>query len=156
MRPLFVGEAPSPSTDGRPGAAPLVGETGRRLAEWSGLSPAEFHRRTECVNLFDRLPRRWSARAARARATDVEFWHLIAPYQRTVVLLGRKVADAFAVESPDPFSCTERRAARLVVMPHPSGRNLFWNDRRHVWAAMALLREILGQPMPAEPSRLPL
>src|SRR5688572_21051722 len=89
MRPLFIGEAPSRSTS-RPGSAPLVGESGHWLAAWAGLSPAEFRRRAELVNLFSELPARWDHRTAHSNIVGV----LAGQGARTVVLLGDKVRRA--------------------------------------------------------------
>ena len=67
---------------------------------------------------------------------------------RLVVMLGVRVSDAFAeatrvhvgplgVGRAEPVPGT---GIRLVSLPHPSGRNLLWNDRGKVGLARALLR----------------
>jgi uracil-DNA glycosylase len=159
MRPLFLGEAPSPSTDGRAGAAPLVGETGRRLALWAGLSPADFRVRARCLNLFDRLPQRWSQTAARREAEwlwacltqDRE--EVLATYgmhltdlredTSMVVLLGNRVTRAFGLTHLPLFRVTQTGGPPVATMPHPSGLNRYWNEPAHVAEAERFLREMM-------------
>lgn len=142
VRPLFIGEAPSRST-ARPGGAPLVGESGARLAAWAGLSRAEFRRRAECVNLFNALPVRWSRRDARDAA------RLLPPVggRRFVVLLGGKVVDAFRLSAAGWPEFTPHPRSPLGVqtywMPHPSGLNRYWNSPTHVRWAETFLRMVM-------------
>jgi hypothetical protein len=156
---VLVGEAPSAATAWRAGAAPLVGETGRRLALWSSLSAADFRRATVCVNLFDDLPQRWTQREARARAEwlwsnmtqskDVMWarygaWHVELCGATSVLLLGARVARAFGFVHLPPYVWHVTAGPRLATMPHPSGHNLYWNDKGNVNKASAFLRAALG------------
>ena len=149
--PWFIGEAPSRSTS-RPGGAPLVGESGLRLATWAGLSPAEFRARAHLVNLFDRLPSRWRQTDAREQAVHLGNClrrHDLAP---VVVLLGRRVADAFE-HRQGPWVPDEVRGVTYVHMPHPSGLNHYWNDPAHVAQAQRFLRALFGiKPGPEQPT----
>lgn len=163
MRPLFIGEAPSPSTS-RFGSHPLVGMTGARLAAWAGVSPAEFRRRCGCVNLFDRVPQRWDRRSAEDRAAWL--WvELCKPHDGTgrelrgvdvVVLLGDKVADAFRCRSVRPFTVSQTSGPAIAVMPHPSGLNHYWNDEANVRRAERFLRRLLGTGRRPRQARLPM
>jgi uracil-DNA glycosylase len=143
MRPLFIGEAPSRSTS-RAGAAPLVGESGHRLAAWAGLSPAEFRRRAELINLFAALPERWDRDAARGSAAALAAQWLQPDQQRPVVLLGEKVALAFAASGCVLFRTYVAATGSLTVMPHPSGLNHYWNDAANVRRAERFLRKLMG------------
>ena len=67
---------------------------------------------------------------------------------RELVLLGRRVADAFGI--PKAQACLtsfeiEAQGGHVVVhfAPHPSGRNRFWGDERNRQAAAKFLREIV-------------
>jgi len=148
MSLLFIGEAPSPSTDGRPGAEPLVGETGRRLALWAGLSLGEFRQRVRCTNLFERLPERWVNRDATVWAQRI--WQELTREGGTyasvtdAVLLGHRVARAFGFTHLDPFTWYTTAGPRLALMPHPSGMNRFWNDAANVERAERFLQALLG------------
>lgn len=79
--------------------------------------------RFERVNL---VMGQWDFRRARVaadvmRATDV----LV---DRDVVLLGREVARAFGVVDEIDWRCRHAHDARVYLLPHPSGRNLRYND----------------------------
>ncbi len=114
---------------------------------------------------------KWSAPAARDRAHDLLF-DAARPWS-TIVLLGRKVADVFArvlepsARSPlsgkraefSPFSSTrlddrgrwvdhlipQQYDVTIVSLPHPSGRNLLWNDARRIADARVLLAEVVPE-----------
>ena len=88
----------------------------------------------------------WSLQEARRRAallsTDPS-----APW-RTIVMLGRKVADAFGYEQPffttdiEPRSATWTRPITRVSLPHPSGRVTLWNKPGPRDRAREILREL--------------
>lgn len=93
----------------------------------------------------------WSLKAARLRVAELfsPANHASAPLGvktwRTVILLGRKVADAvgFVADREIPaFTSYQTNGFTLVSLPHPSGRNLIWNDRQVILNARALLREV--------------
>lgn len=65
-------------------------------------------------------PAPWDARKARKIALAMVRW----ARGHDLVLLGRKVASAFGLGDAE-FG--EHRA-RVILMPHPSGRNRLWND----------------------------
>ncbi|MGN6108968.1 MAG: hypothetical protein ACTHU0_27930 [Kofleriaceae bacterium] len=101
---------------------------------------------------------KWSKLAARTRS--IQLLRHDVPWS-TLVLLGRKVHDAFAhilpADAPrGPFSSAEattrymsgdqtelERTFRLVFLPHPSGRNLVWNTPGASANARALLAEVV-------------
>ncbi len=88
----------------------------------------------------------WSMREARRRAALLSA-DPSAPW-RILVLLGRKVADAFSYERPffttgiEPATATWREPLWLVSLPHPSGRVTLWNKEEHRLRARAILREL--------------
>lgn len=140
-KPLFVGEAPSRSTM-RHGGHPLVGESGRRLATWAGMSAGDFHKAVDMVNLYQFLPDEWD----NAKATELArvLWGGDQCVGRPLVLLlGNKVARAFGFTHLDNFNVYQTGAAPVAVVPHPSGRNLFWNTESNVRLAEAFLRRVL-------------
>src|ERR1035437_8534031 len=122
-RVLLVGEC-NPYLQGR---LPLYhlprGASGDRLREHLGLHDATYAR-LEKTHL---CPRRWDLRQAVARAeaiaptlaSDGRDWDV-------VVLLGAKVRRAS--DGPPPFTFVWRGGTALVGLPHPSGRNLRWNE----------------------------
>jgi hypothetical protein len=108
----------------------------------------------------------WSMKVARERALRVLFQE-DAPWS-VIVMLGRKVAEAFAVVvggtplSPFKFFASapaisarlsmnrdfvpndedDASYPTLISLPHPSGRNLIWNDPQVALNARAMLRQI--------------
>lgn len=141
LKPMFVGEAPSKST-ARYGGHALTGETGRRLAEWSGLSAAEFRAAVECRNVYTTLPERW----AHVRAAEFARVLWSAPEtQRAplVVLLGARVARAFGFTHAVHFEVYQTGGPAVAVIPHPSGLNRFWNDQTNIARAETFLRRVL-------------
>ncbi|KAJ9471879.1 hypothetical protein DIPPA_18599 [Diplonema papillatum] len=123
---LVVGQAPGPS-----GKA-FQGETPRRLAKICGLSEEELWARFDGVNVLSEFPGRQGGRGngdrfppgtARDAARDIDFTD-----RPIVLLLGRHVANAFGVKLE--YLETQRLGpdSELIVIPHPSGVNHYWNE----------------------------
>lgn len=119
------------------------GCSGHRLMKILGL-PEDQYLSLHRANLCSRES--FSMKEARRRAeflcTDPS-----APW-RVVVLLGRKVADAFAYERDffthgiEPKTATWTTPVTLVSLPHPSGRVLLWNKPEMRQRAREILREL--------------
>lgn len=129
MTVALIGEAPGGPV---PATGPLSGASGRALARYAGVP---FERVLACrrLNVYESPPGVWRVREARERGTAA----LRAVWAASqVVACGRRVADAIGVGDLDWFETS----GRVLVIPHPSGRNLVWNDptvRRRA-------REVLG------------
>lgn len=99
-----------------------------------GMSRRSYLESFERANLCSG---KWSVPAARKRAQE-----LVDNHQR-LILCGSKVSAAFGV----PFLPFVRRSTWLVL-PHPSGRNLLWNEPRIFEkaraAVMSLAPELVG------------
>lgn len=131
MRPiLVVGEMP-----GSPlGGPPLEGATGARLAELMGLQWADYLRVTERLNLVPSWRLSWPAVDARARAASLA---RLFPRRRSI-LLGRRVAEAFGIEClTGVFEAPE--GGLVMTLPHPSGRNRWYNSDGNRQTARLLL-----------------
>lgn len=116
------------------------GCAGYRLRRILGLPQHQYlalHRTNLCASSG------WSLREARRRA-QLLVADPSAPW-RVMVMLGRKVADAFGYDRP---FFTHGIAPRtdgemvLVSLPHPSGRNTCWNNGKLVLRAREILREL--------------
>lgn len=90
----------------------------------------------------------WDRDEAKARAESL--LAVPSPWS-VVVLLGRKVADAFdracAVVPPNFEQATRvtlggALGQTLVSLPHPSGRSTAWNDRENVARARAVMATV--------------
>lgn len=142
MRPLIIGEAPARTGDPR---KPLTGRSGRRLAQLCGLEPAVYARTFARANVLEA----WPGKAGRSGKGDA-FHVSIARHRaaflrrrfvggRLVVLLGLRTARAFGVQAA--YFVRQRVAcANVVVLPHPSGVNRWWNVPANAARARRFLR----------------
>lgn len=129
-KPLLVGELNPYGANPRYALYPLPkGSAGGRLSKViMGLEPREYLKRFDRVNL---CTVRWSNDEAIARADMI----LASREDGVIVLLGNRVTVAFGLKF-DPFTVrrlwtTDPTASighKIVVLPHPSGRNRYWND----------------------------
>lgn len=132
---LIIGEAPS--LHGDP-AVPLEGSVGKRLAEYAGLTWSDYLALTERRNIFQE-PVEWSRVEAKGRA-EVMFPQLLG---RHVILLGQRVADAFAFHWP-LLNWVSVGGVTVAIVPHPSGKNLWWNEPENRSQARRFLRSAFG------------
>lgn len=143
MRPVLIGmNNPVSQAPGHELYPHPDGCTGHRL--WSMLRERLPHvSRRDYLDSFDRrnlvtgaVFYRAEARAA-AERTYAELWGS----GRTVVLLGEQVRRAFGhprllLHPQENGGCTWRQ------LPHPSGRNLWYNDPQHRKLAGVLMEEL--------------
>ncbi len=59
------------------------------------------------------------------------------------MLLGKKVCAAFGVEYA-PFTVDEVSGLTAAILPHPSGKNLAWNDAKAPRMARDCVAALLG------------
>lgn len=138
---LLVGEAPSRASDAD---VPFSGRSGDRLRELLGreLEPTFATR-----NLFVAWPgrdgkgSRFDLAAARGSAALV--FSEAALDRRQLVLVGKRVAGAFGVRAGYLEWQRPILGVRVVVFPHPSGVNRWWNDPSNVARARDFLRSFL-------------
>jgi uracil-DNA glycosylase len=140
VRCLIVGQAPSKSSEGLRPFHPST-KSGKALASLAGVR--DISRRAQTINLIGRFPGkdRWrkgdkfplgKAKRAASRLQLSGF--------RRVVLIGRYVAKAFG-EPDRPFlRWFTLGDARAVIVPHPSGVNHWWLDRRNRRRARRVMR----------------
>lgn len=151
MRPLLIGEAPGPNTlpEYPLFPAPLK-SAGGRLPGIMGISRAVYLQTFDRMNLILKYPGpKWPAVQARENAK------LIRPLltDRHVVMVGRNVSRAFGFEELPWHKWalmvvkgnrpSEPRHVRLAVVPHPSGRNRWYNDEAHCQEALGFWLELL-------------
>jgi len=147
--PLLIGQAPGKGWSGDPEEI-LCGKVGKRLAKLMGISFERYQVDTERVNLLDVYPGKdkggkgdaWPKRKAESKATEM----LPLLEDKTVVFLGRNVADAFGFSD---LSYLQWRygtgvAERVAVIPHPSGIVRWWNDARNRKEAQRFLSAIFS------------
>jgi uracil-DNA glycosylase len=136
MRLLFVGQAPSQDSDGQP---PFTGKCGKFLAETLlNTTQEQMLLDHDFMNVFDRWPGKgingdkFPMREAKDRVP-----YLVEKLRdRVVVMLGHNVATAFGAkgftyltwyEIRNPKNVNDVIVPKMVVVPHPSGINRYWN-----------------------------
>lgn len=143
-RPLLIGQAPSRDSDP---ARPFSGRSGRFLERLAGLPEGGLAVAFELANLVDRWPGasprgkgdRFPKNLARLAADRFDL------RGRTVVFAGLAVARAFGFAKP-PVGFAPHRGGLCVVIPHPSGVNLWWNDPTNRALAADVLRSLVRPP----------
>lgn len=132
MKTLVV--AQSPHHDRVPGNRALEGSSSlARLAKLGGVRPDDVYASVDVVNLLEEKPGPvWDLVAARTRALELMFEPENLGRQR-VVLLGRRVLDAFAHWNEDIsrlsyFAWARSSGAWWSYSPHPSGQCRAWNS----------------------------
>jgi hypothetical protein len=134
----FVGEAPNAQ-----GLDKYDTQSGKRLKRMLGGKELPWW------NIHGALPPRWSVRVARERVRQ----HLVMFPDRSEVLflLGRRVADAFDipknVEWLDWLACPWHEHT-MILFPHPSPQNRWWNDAENTRHAEELLRSVALGDLP--------
>eukprot|EP01060_Flectonema_neradi_P013346 TRINITY_DN20104_c0_g1_i1.p1 TRINITY_DN20104_c0_g1~~TRINITY_DN20104_c0_g1_i1.p1 ORF type:complete len:196 (+),score=26.02 TRINITY_DN20104_c0_g1_i1:89-676(+) len=121
---LIVGQAPGANNGKK---YPLKGDGEKRLARLCGYrNSAELWRNFDRVNLLSEFPGRqphgggdhFPAKPAREAAARIAL-----AGRPVVFLLGRGVAKAFGLS----LGLLQRKR-NIIVLPHPSGVNHFWNE----------------------------
>lgn len=146
----FVGEAPGPNS-----AIGFRGHSLKRLVVLTGMLDLEA--RSRFVNLLKKFPgyagkkgrggkgAKFPLDRARRWTSFVSSCLNAAPKPRVVVLLGRRVARAYHLEKQPFFEETKLLShawPRVVVIPHPSGVNRFWNSVDNVLELQRAMRRL--------------
>lgn len=137
MKPLLVGEVNPYNRSQRYALYPEPkNSAGDRLCRVIlGLSARQYLGRFDRMNLcFGR----WADDVARSCASQV----ISSSYgkrQSAVILLGVRVSRAFGAVF-EPFTIYREYGFPMVILPHPSGRNLLWNPEDSAERARTVLR----------------
>ena len=159
VRPLLVGLHNPLSPEPEFALYPLPERgTGGRIADMlrPDFTRSEYLRAFDRVNLLEHDERvsgkEYAARLQRARVRLIE--HVVAGRYQTLVLFGADVWGAVApVARParpqwlrwDNLDVVDRGVGwrvRFLTLPHPSGRNLWYNNSANRAAASRALREL--------------
>lgn len=143
-KPVLVGIAPSPTgRPGEPAIAPRIGEpvrspTARALQEALGCPVPHVFATT---NLLERAGDERDLTLVRERGRQL----LRILRGRRIVALGRVVTIALVGRSLpwfEPHSVERAGQTTVVVIPHPSGLNRWWNERKNRKHAALFLRTL--------------
>jgi len=135
-RLLVIGEAPSDE------GPPLEGRVAYRISEYAGITVERYLELTDRHNLFPFPIPFWSHDHAKQNAIDV--WPQLVG--RRTLLLGKNVTLAFGLHPPDLLLSWRSPILELEVamLPHPSGRNTWWNEPTNRAAARRFLHTTFG------------
>jgi hypothetical protein len=112
------------------------GRIHKMLRARTGATKSQYMRAFERRNLLDRVE--WCAVEAAARAQD-----LVTDLQgREVVVFGWVVAEALGLPKDVIIHPFEHRGVLWRRVPHPSGRNLWYNKRENTAMVELLLEEL--------------
>lgn len=138
MKSVIVGMAPGRRGDNR---RPFDGPgSGTRLLRLAGSEIyGDLISAFDVVNLIESYPGLyWPTGLARLRAGELRRTYR----GRTLILAGRRVAEAFGIPRASYLTVTDLGDVRLAVLPHPSGLSRWYNDPVNVDSAEAFLRTI--------------
>jgi hypothetical protein len=123
-------------------SSPLPGLAGKRLAMLAALaSAAALGECFERQNVFPTFPgAKFPMREAKKLAAEAK----PALKGRMVLMLGKKVAHAFGVDSP-PFLIVDIDGFKAVQVPHPSPMNLYYNSTENVEQAKVFFAGLLAE-----------
>ncbi len=151
-RPMLVGQAPGPNTDPLQPLYPATASSaGGRLARFMGLTAEQYLDIFDRVNLLHDYPGKNSVGEDKfplyeARIAAGAIRPLLR--ERTVVLVGRGVALAWggSVARADfmSWSVCPHFGTRLVCVPHPSGRNHWYNSQINQTRALSFWQTTLA------------
>ncbi len=148
---MLIGEAPGPNTDAKLPLFPSpTNSAAGRLLKYAGVEPVDWMGKIVRMNMCDEAWSERRATAGRARALtyllDEENYFEGKPLR--VLLLGGRVAKAWACHGQFGHM-THQHDDELDVhvawIPHPSGRNLAYNDRRNQLRARDAVLWLLGE-----------
>jgi len=114
--------------------------SGNRLRQIMGLSDVEYEK-LDKVNLCCGT---WSMKEAKAAAQRIREEPDSSKWPRNVILLGSKVRDAFGLKTLAFYDYVPA-TPQVILLPHPSGRNLIWNDPFSFVRAREVLRKCIPE-----------
>lgn len=150
-RGLLIGEAPGPNTNVK---LPLFPEprtsAAGRLLAYAGIEASEWMGKLIRMNLCDGP---WSERracAGRARAIEylLDSANFVDGKPLRVLLLGDRVRRAFSCYGPFGYVVHQYPAdvnVHVAWIPHPSGRNRIYNERKNQLRARSAVLWAIGE-----------
>ncbi len=135
---VFVGEQPGKTDEQGPIEAFRSGYSAQRLSWLMNCRDIDdFKKKYYRINLLPEFHDTWLGdEAEQAAGTMISMTNRRAVF----ILCGKKVAAAFHVGDLSFFIEKNVGFVTLVVMPHPSGKNRWWNFKTNVAIAVTMLR----------------
>lgn len=167
MKPVLIGQAPAKTGD--PNRPLLDVRTADKLMDLTGTTPQEYLELFDRYNLLSKYPGKkgrgdlWLASEAKYAAGAL----LPLLHERQVVMLGRNVANAFGIQNGYPYLVWNKMdfygipryitsapplelgpdlyTMTVMVLPHPSGVNRWYNDPVNEAAARTAMHKLAGK-----------
>lgn len=146
--PLIIGQAPARGNDG---LLPFAGKSGARLARVAGVGDTGdvLKNYFDLRNLLSFYPGKRGRKGdefdltqAKDAADQMKTW-LLTRKGRVILLMGKEVAKAFGCPCQEYFRPWYWHQHTVIIFPHPSGVNQWWNDAANVKEAEGYLRELI-------------
>lgn len=125
-----------------PGTEDLSGQSGRRLMDMLALDLSEYlSMRRENIHEMDLIPVDAESRRKLLERYDGQY----------LVLLGKNVQDVILGRDVPPLQIFKvqidgkGKSCWLLSLPHPSGRNRWYNDKENLALATSVLRSFVEQ-----------
>ena len=110
-----------------------------KIADWEW---DHYLSQADRFNLFDTAQPDWNGYRAEQHAAAM---FEVIDFDLPILLLGQNVARAFfVVRYPLLTWLDASLGEHLMIVPHPSGMNRFWNDLTNVDLARSLLHELIA------------
>lgn len=159
----LVGEAPGPRTRSDMPFYPYPPTSAAgRLLRYLGWSRSRYLLTFARRNLLDEWP---GSTFPVVKARECVPHVVAALHPRPLLLMGKGVAAAFGVTGMPPLQMTHVRLphadlghvdAQVAIIPHTSGRNLWYNDRANQEAVREFIESIAGDdPCTTSPTTIP-
>jgi uracil-DNA glycosylase len=131
---------------------PFAGQSGARLARLAGVgvSGDDLPENFDLVNLLDKWPGKkgkgddFNMEEARLKAKSIEEQLKAEEGHRFILLMGRKVERAFGWAGLNYLDANLWHTNWVILFPHPSGVNTWWNEVQNRDDARKCLRWVLN------------
>lgn len=137
MKPILLGMNNPHSTDPSKALLPVPnGSAGHRLWKLSGYPEDQYLSKFERVNLVNAIT--WEPKAAKAAAVRIS----MSLSSRDVIVLGFETWKMFGLPAISPCDSIGVDSSTFYFVPHPSGRNLWYNKEENQKLVRELLRRL--------------
>jgi len=147
LKSVIIGQAPHKSAVKN--FRPLIdGKCGYRLSETCGIEHEEYAQIFNTINLIDEYMGKsgkgdyFPLKLAKEKASQI--WPDLDSKYDIVILAGKSVANAFGIKA-EYFQWIKINDINLVVIPHPSGVNRWWNDDSNKEKAKQFMRNLIKE-----------
>lgn len=136
---LLIGQAPNRT--GNPKAI-LEGRLGRKIADLCGITFDEYVELFDRINILDCWPGKSGKGDVFPKAEAARQAMRIKIHERDcVVMLGQGVARSFGIKA-EFLRWTFLGSTRVLILPHPSGINRWYNDPQNTRKARKIMHRL--------------